>query len=147
VDHALECPPKPCPGGYTLIMEGDHPPLEFCTLDLRHWQGKVSIPLRMTTHTRVWEILAALKVELALICWDTSQQILLAPDSREMVPCLLCASQIIAPARGPDAISTPVDTLVLFQAQCPIGPVGELFFSLSPQGDGQCSHCLRPACD
>jgi hypothetical protein len=106
---------KLCPGGYCYIPTPADGATEWCTFEFRHQSGaaEVSIAeLRFLTTSRVYEIRQHLSDRLAKNAGLGQSPFLLCPGTEELLPCLLSAHQVIALARGQDATSTPVDTII-----------------------------------
>jgi hypothetical protein len=104
-----------CPGGHSYALTPSADTVEWRTFVFHsitdNLRASASIvELRIRTTARVHEI-RQLLAELHL---DTGmkQPFMLRPGTMEILPCLLSARQVRALARGVDATSTPVDTII-----------------------------------
>jgi hypothetical protein len=76
---------------------------------------KTAVPiteLRVRTTARVHEIRQLLAEVLGPNTSGLGQPFMLRPGTMEILPCLLSARQVMVLARGVDATSTPVDTII-----------------------------------
>jgi hypothetical protein len=135
--HGLPAPARG-QGGHTYSGELAESLQEYCTFDLHHWQESTQLSLRFPTSTRVHEIRELLAARLKELGWLGASPYLLAPDTKEMLPCFLTASQVIALTRGPDPVSTPVDACIFFQILPPTWVQG------TAADDHCCAHCRHP---
>jgi hypothetical protein len=109
---------KFCPGGHSYTPTPQDGTVEWCTFEFhRRTDDPTAVAsiteLRFLTTARVYEIRQHLSEVLAPNAWPGhSQPFLLSPGTEEILPCLLSARQVMALARGRDATSTPVDTII-----------------------------------
>jgi hypothetical protein len=122
----------------SYAMDRPGSPDEFCTFELQGWKDTTKIPIRFPTNTKVCRIRMLLSEKLGEMGWGKADPFLMAPDTGDMLPCLLSASQVMALASGPDPESTPVDTLIFFQVLPPRWAQG------SSKVNQSCEHCLPP---
>jgi hypothetical protein len=104
-----------CPGGHSYTLTPPVDTVEWRTFEFHSITDnpRAAAPiaeLRIRTTARVHEI----RQLLAELYLDTGmrQPFMLRPGTMEILPCLLSARQVMALARGVDATSTPVDTII-----------------------------------
>jgi hypothetical protein len=96
---------------------------EFCTFDFLRIQGEYGISLRLKTNLRVFQIKHLLASAMAVGRGPRYRtplnMALLLQGQDHALPCLLKASQLRALAKGADAASKAVDTVLYFTLKPP----------------------------
>jgi hypothetical protein len=130
-----------CPGGHSYALTPSADTVEWRTFVFHSIRDNLrasalNVELRIRTTARVHEI-RQLLAELHL---DTGmkQPFLLRPGTMEILPCLLSAHQVRALARGVDATSTPVDTIILIR--------DDTSKMVQPPANDWCCESCRQAC-